>query len=336
MNASSSELMYIASLIRKKIHPSPVVTWIIDRNINISNVCVSGCKFCNFHCKQNSENSYITTISQYKEKINELFAIGGRQVLLQGGLNPDLGLDYYTDLFRNLKNIFPELRLHALGPPEIHFLSKKSEKTYNEVLYELKEAGLDSLPGAGAEILSNRVRKIISPGKCSTEEWLEVMRAAHDMGMITSATMMFGHIENNEEIIDHLFYLRDMQSRKKTNCPGFISFTPWTFQANHTQLSKTHKIKKIYSNDYIKLVALSRIILVNIENIQASWLTTGFETAKICLHGGANDLGSIMMEENVVSSAGAKYSATINKLKEVISDAGFKPRLRDQKYQLLD
>ncbi|MFH2141301.1 MAG: cyclic dehypoxanthinyl futalosine synthase [Bacteroidota bacterium] len=334
--ADTSELIFISNEIRKKLHPDSSVSWIIDRNINITNVCISNCRFCNFHCKPNSVKSYITSIDQYKIKIKELLDLGGNQILLQGGLHPKLGLDFYTDLFSELKKLFPDIKLHALGPPEVHHLSKLSKKTYKEVLISLINSGLDSLPGAGAEILSDRVRKTISPGKCTSKQWLDVMRAAHNLGLSTSATMMFGHIETIEERIDHLFLLRELKNECSKNYPGFVSFTPWPFQSENTALNQDYDIKRTTANDYIRLIALSRIVLLNIKNIQASWLTVGFETAKICLHAGANDFGSIMIEENVVSSAGAKYSTSKEKMKNEILSAGFIPHLRNQKYEYLD
>ena len=237
-NASTPELMFVANEIRKIKIPDNKVTWLIDRNVNITNVCILGCTFCNFHCSPKSKKAYITSIDQYIEKINEMKKMGGNQLLLQGGLHPDLGLDYYASLFMQLKKHYPTLKLHALGPPEIVHLSKLSGLNYSEVLLKLCEAGLDSLPGAGAEILSDRVRKQISKNKWSSSEWLNVMRAAHKLKITTSATMMFGHIETKEERTNHLILLRNVQQEKPKNTKGFIAFIPWPFQAEGTALQK--------------------------------------------------------------------------------------------------
>ncbi|MBN2727589.1 MAG: dehypoxanthine futalosine cyclase [Bacteroidales bacterium] len=326
-------LMSTANLIRKKLHPENTVSWMVDRNVNITNVCVSGCKFCNFFCSKNSDKAYVTDMYEYRQKINELFALGGNQLLLQGGLHPELGLKFYENLFQTLKSEFPQLKLHALSPAEIDFLAKKEEKSHLEILTRLREAGLDSLPGAGAEILSERVRKIVSPNKLSGHEWLEVMRVAHKMNMLTSATMMFGHVETVEERIDHLISIRELQSEKPTGSPGFMSFIPWPFYDVGTTLEKTGLVKKLPTAiGYIRLISIARIVLHNISNIQASWLTVGPETASLCLHSGANDLGSIMIEENVVSAAGASYSSGAEELQEVIRKAGFTPRKRNQDF----
>ena len=236
--APTSELMYIASQIRQKLHPGNTVTWMIDRNINITNICISGCRFCNFHRKINGEDTYTTTFEEYKSKIEAMLRLGGNQVLIQGGMHPGYGLAFYSDLFSRLKNEFPDVRLHALGPPEIVHIARKERMSYREVLEKLIEAGLDSLPGAGAEILCDRVRKLISPRKASTSEWLEVMSVAHQIGMVTSATMMFGHIETMSERIGHLIYLRDLQSKKPLSAPGFMAFIPWPFMSEGTELGR--------------------------------------------------------------------------------------------------
>jgi cyclic dehypoxanthinyl futalosine synthase len=334
--SSTPALIYVANEIRKKKIPGNKVTWMIDRNVNITNVCVSACLFCNFHCSPKSKSAYITTVEQYVEKINEMKALGGNQLLLQGGLHPDLDLEFYKDLFKKLKDIFPDLKLHALGPPEIHFLSEGSGKSYRDVLLELCAAGLDSLPGAGAEILSDRVRKIVSKKKCSSQQWLDVMKEAHKLHMLTSATMMFGHLETTMERIEHLVKLREVQQEKPDNATGFIAFIPWPFQDKGTALNKKLGIQnKITAEEYIRTIAISRIMLPNIPNIQASWLTVGKETAQVCLHSGANDFGSIMIEENVVSVAGASYKFDEAGIKKAISDAGFVPQQRDQGYSFI-
>lgn len=330
-------LMAAAHTMRQRLHPGNSVTWITDRNVNISNVCHAGCLFCNFSCSRSSDRAYITTIEEYREKIDELFALGGRQLLLQGGLHPDLGLAYYSDLFRSLKSEYPMLKLHALGPPEIVHIAQLEGADYGTVLDELISAGLDSLPGAGAEILSDRVREQLSPGKCTTEEWLEVMHEAHKRNITTSATMMFGHIETLEERISHLLLLRGVQNLKPAGAKGFISFIPWPFQDTDTVLAKRHNVyNKVTSMEYIRLIAVSRLILNNFDNIQPSWLTVGLPAAQICLHGGANDFGSIMIEEHVVSSAGATHKIDAEGIKEAIRLAGFEPVQRDQEFGVFD
>lgn len=331
--ASLTSLMAAAYDLRLRLHPDNKVTWIIDRNVNISNVCHAGCIFCNFSCSQNSGRAYVTTIDEYRQKIDELIAIGGRQLLLQGGLHPALGLEFYKNLFMRLKQEYPALRLHALGPPEIVHLSKHEGISAGQVLDELTASGLDSLPGAGAEILTDRIRKKLSPGKCSTGEWLMVMAEAHKRGLVTSATMMFGHIETIEERIEHLLLLRDLQNRKPDGATGFISFIPWPFQDQNTVLARKHQVyNTVGAVEYIRMIALSRLVLNNIPNIQPSWLTVGIETAQICLHGGGNDFGSVMMEENVVSSAGANYRMDPAGMKKAIAESGFRPVQRDQEF----
>ncbi len=334
--ASLGELMFVANLLRKKIKTNGKVTWQIDRNVNITNVCLSQCKFCNYYRKYGSEEAYTTTIEQYTEKIKVLFEHGGDQLLLQGGLHPKLGLDFYTDLFRQLKKIEPRLKLHALGPPEVAHIARLSKLSLRETLEKLVEAGLDSLPGAGAEILVDRVRNFISPNKCNTETWLNVMREAHKMGLVTSATMMMGHLETLEERIEHLLAIRQVQSEKPKDAPGFISFIPWPFQDSGTELQTKMGVNKTVSpEEYIRTIAISRIVLSNVQNIQASWLTVGKATAQMCLHAGANDFGSIMIEENVVSSAGAHNSFDAKGIQAAIKEAGFEPQLRNQRYEFL-
>lgn len=332
--APVTELIYTANEIRKKKKPDNKVTWIIDRNVNTTNVCIANCKFCNFFRPPGHEENYITTIEQYKQKIEETFRLGGEQLLLQGGHHPDLGLKYYTDLFRELKSMYPELKLHALGPPEVAHISKLEGKPHIEVLAALQEAGLDSLPGAGAEILNDRVRKLISQGKCSGTEWLDVMRAAHQLHITTSATMMMGHIETIEERFEHLVLIRKVQDEKPENAKGFIAFIPWPFQDEGTILRRVKDVRNdMTSDEYIRMIAMSRIMLPNVEHIQASWLTVGKEAAQVCLHAGANDFGSIMIEENVVSAAGAAHHFTSVEIQQAIRDAGFEPQLRNQQYQ---
>lgn len=333
-NAPTTELMYVANRLRQIQVPNNKVTWIIDRNSNTTNVCNANCKFCNFYRRPNHAESYITTIEEYKTKIEETFKFGGEQLLLQGGHHPDLGLDFYVDLFKNLKELFPTLKLHALGPPEIAHITKLEKSTHYEVLKALKEAGLDSLPGAGAEILDDRVRRLISKGKCGAEEWLEVMRQAHKLHLTTSATMMFGHIETNLERFEHLVKLRDVQAQKPEDAKGFLAFIPWPFMDEDTMLKKLKRARNTVSGDeYVRMIAMSRIMLPNVKNIQASWLTVGKQVAQVCLHAGANDFGSIMIEENVVSAAGAAFRFTADGIQQAIKDAGFEPQLRNQQYE---
>lgn len=336
-NAPTAALMYVGDAIKKHHVPHNKVTWIIDRNSNTTNVCIANCKFCNFYRRPGHEESYITTIEEYKQKIEETFALGGEQLLLQGGHHPDLGLAYYVDLFKELKSLYPNLKLHALGPPEIAHITKLEKSTHTAVLQALKDAGLDSLPGAGAEILDDRVRRLISKGKCGGQEWLDVMRAAHQLDITTSATMMFGHIESNMERMEHFVALRQVQSEKPANSKGFLAFIPWPFMDEDTILKKIKRARNQCTGDeYIRMIAMSRIMLPNIINIQASWLTVGKATAQLCLHAGANDFGSIMIEENVVSAAGASFRFTADGIQKAITEAGFIPQLRDQQYAYRD
>lgn len=333
-NAPTAALMEVAHELRFQQVPGNEVTWIIDRNSNTTNVCIANCKFCNFFRPPGHEEVYITSIEQYKQKIDELFEYGGDQLLLQGGHHPDLGLSYYVDLFSKLKEMYPELKLHALGPPEIAHIAKLEKKSHKEVLQALIRAGLDSLPGAGAEILNDRVRRRISRGKCSGQEWLDVMRAAHQLDLTSSATMMFGHIETNYERFEHLVWLRQVQSEKPADSKGFIAFIPWPFMDENTILNKLKiKSRSVDAENYIRMIAMSRIMLPNIKNIQASWLTVGKQVAQLCLHAGANDFGSIMIEENVVSAAGASFRFTAQGIQDAIREAGFIPQLRNQQYE---
>jgi cyclic dehypoxanthinyl futalosine synthase len=330
------DLMFIANKLRQVHNPGNIVGWMIDRNVNITNICFSQCTFCNFCRRKGSGEGYVTSMEEYISKIDELYSLGGDQLLLQGGMNPDLDLSFYTDLFRKLKKLYPSLKLHALGPPEVVYLAKKERLSFLEVLQKLVIAGLDSLPGAGAEILSDRVRKVVSPAKSTISEWLEVMREAHKLNLPTSATMMYGHIDTIEERIEHLILLRDLQNKKPANNYGFITFIPWPFQDEDTVLLKKHGIRSSYSGpDYLRLIAISRIILNNIRNIQASILTVGREIGMLALLSGANDLGSIMIEENVVSAAGAGNRFNANEIQSIIKEVGFIPGRRNQKYELV-
>ena len=332
-HAPTADLMWVANELRKIQKPDGLVTWQIDRNVNTTNACIANCKFCNFFRPPGHQEVYVTSIEEYKPKIEETIRYGGDQLLLQGGHHPDLGLDFYTKLFSELKDLYPEIRLHALGPPEVAHICKLEGKSHTEVLKALKDAGMDSLPGAGAEILNDRVRRLISRGKCTGQEWLDVMRACHQLDITTSATMMFGHIETLEERFEHLVWIRQVQSEKPAHADGFLAFIPWPFMDDGTLLKRLRGIQNNVSGDeYLRMIAISRIMLPNIKNIQASWLTVGKETAQLCLHGGANDFGSIMIEENVVSAAGAPHRFTYKSIQESIRKAGFEPQLRRQDY----
>ncbi len=333
-NAPLAELMQVADELRKIQVPHNRVTWIIDRNVNTTNVCIANCKFCNFYRVPGHADAYITDIETYKRKIDETFRLGGEQLLLQGGHHPGLGLQYYVDTFRELKQLYPALKLHALGPPEVAHITKLEKSTHREVLLALKEAGLDSLPGPGAEILVDRVRRLISKGKCGSEEWLSIMETAHQLHLTTSATMMFGHVETVAERFEHLVKIRDVQAKKPADAKGFIAFIPWTFQDVDTLLARIRGVQNLVTaEEYIRMIAMSRIMLPNVKNIQASWLTVGKQVAQICLQAGANDFGSIMIEENVVSAAGAPHRFTYKGIQEAIREAGFEPQLRNQQYE---
>jgi len=333
-NAALTELMMIADELRKKQVPHGKVTWIIDRNLNTTNVCIANCKFCNFYRVPGHPDSYITDIETYKRKIDETIRYGGDQLLLQGGHHPKLGLSFYVDLFKELKSLYPNIKLHALGPPEVAHITKLENSTHKKVLIALRDAGLDSLPGPGAEILTDRVRRLISKGKCGAQEWLDIMVEAHKLNITTSATMMFGHVETVQERLEHLVKLREVQAKKPAEAKGFIAFIPWTFQDVDTLLTRIRGVHNLTTaEEYIRMIAMSRIMLPNVKNIQASWLTVGKQVAQLCLHAGANDFGSIMIEENVVSAAGAPHRFTSKGIQKAILEAGFEPQLRNQQYE---
>lgn len=332
--APLTELMFVANELRKKQVPHGKVTWQIDRNVNTTNVCIANCKFCNFFRIPGHQDAYITDIATYKKKIDETIRWGGDQLLLQGGHHPELGLQFYVDLFKQLKQLFPTIKLHTLGPPEVAHITKLEKSTHREVLTALKEAGMDSLPGAGAEILVDRVRRLISKGKCGSQEWLDIMHEAHKLNITTSGTMMFGHVETLRERFEHLVKIREVQAKKPAEAKGFLAFIPWTFQDVDTLLTRIRGVHNLTTPDeYIRMIAISRIMLPNVKNIQASWLTVGKQTAQICLHSGANDFGSIMLEENVVSAAGAPHRFTYKSIQQAIKEAGFEPQLRNQQYE---
>lgn len=336
-HAPLAELMQVADQLRKIQVPHGKVTWQIDRNVNTTNVCIANCKFCNFYRIPGHADAYITEMPEYRKKILETFKYGGDQLLLQGGHHPNLGLDFYTNTFRKIKQEFPSLKLHALGPPEVAHICKLEKMSHHDVLVALQDAGMDSLPGAGAEILVDRVRRLVSKGKCGADEWLQIMHEAHLLNITTSATMMFGHVETIEERFIHLVRIRDVQATKPASAHGFLAFIPWTFQDVDTLLARIRGVHNLVTaEEYIRMIALSRIMLPNIKNIQASWLTVGKPTAQICLHAGANDFGSIMIEENVVSAAGAPHRFTYKTIQASIREAGFEPQLRTQQYKWRD
>ena len=333
-NAALTSLMHVANELRKIQVPHGKVTWQIDRNVNTTNVCIANCKFCNFYRIPGHAEAYITDIETYKKKIEETIKYGGDQLLLQGGHHPALGLSFYTNLFSELKALYPNIKLHTLGPPEIAHITKLEKSTHHAVLLALKEAGMDSLPGAGAEILTDRVRRLISKGKCGAQEWLDIMHEAHKLHITTSATMMFGHVETLQERFEHLVKIREVQSRKPADAKGFLAFIPWTFQDADTLLAKIRGVHNLTTpEEYVRMIAMSRIMLPNVINIQASWLTVGKPVAQLCLQAGANDFGSIMIEENVVSAAGAPHRFTSTTIQESIKQAGFEPQLRNQQYE---
>lgn len=318
-------LARLAHSLRLRLHPEPVVTYVGDRNINYSNICVCACRFCAFFRTPESGEGYIISREEMKQKIDETLRLGGTQILLQGGHHPDLPLEWYEDLLRWMRSTWPGLHIHAFSPPEIFFWSRSFNLAVPEVLRRLKEAGLDSIPGGGAEILHNEVRRQVSPNKCSADQWLQVMEEAHKLGMRTTATMMFGHEEAPAHRLDHLFAIRDLQDRTS----GFTAFIPWTFQPAHTRID----CAPLPAPAYLRLLALSRLVLDNIANIQASWVTMGPEVAQLALYYGANDFGSLMIEENVVAAAGVSYRLSRNEIHRIIRAAGFTPVQRLMDYR---
>jgi cyclic dehypoxanthinyl futalosine synthase len=307
-------------------HPQTVVTYVVDRNINYTNICVSGCRFCAFFKAPGQEGGYVITRQALADKIKETIDLGGTQILLQGGMHPELGLDFYENMLRFIKDNF-DIHIHGFSPPEIHFMAEQFNMPVADVIARLKAAGLDSIPGGGAEILCDEIRSQVSPNKCGTDAWLAVMRQAHHAGMRASATMMFGHLEQAVHVIEHLDRIRRLQDDTK----GFTAFIPWTFQPANTRI----QVEKKTGVEYLKVLALSRIFLDNVDNIQASWVTQGDKIAQTALFFGANDMGSTMIEENVVAAAGVDFMLPVTELQRLISTAGFTPRQRDCFYNLL-
>jgi cyclic dehypoxanthinyl futalosine synthase len=334
---------------KKRFHPENIVTFIIDRNINYTNICINRCRFCAFWKDEGDPEAYLLSKNELFKKIEETINLGGTQILIQGGLHPNLDLSYYINLLHEIKSRF-DINIHGFSPPEICYIADRSHLTIRETLTLLKDAGLDSIPGGGAEILSDRVREVISPKKIKSGRWLKVMEEAHRLGMRTTATMMFGSIEKPEDIIEHLDAVRSLQD--KTN--GFTAFIPWSFQPGNTELSRQLSVFSHRSGDlkpritphpsliypataveYLRVLALSRLYLDNIENIQASWVTQGLKLAQVSLRFGANDFGSTMIEENVVASTGVSYRVSKEDIIKTIKDAGFIPAQRDTYYKII-
>lgn len=328
-NGDLYELAFLADHVRQRLHPQPLVTYVIDRNINYTDICISACKFCAFFKAPDDPAGTVLTRAELEQKILETRDLGGTQVLLQGGLHPDLPLEYYEDMLRFMKGL--GIHVHGFSPPEICHFAGLSGLTIHEVLVRLIAAGLDSIPGGGAEILSDRVRQRIAPRKCSADRWIEVMETAHALGLRTTATMMFGHIETMAERLEHLRRVRELQDRTG----GFTAFIPWPFQPDNTALAAGEAIKKETAFGYLKMLALSRIYLDNIDNIQASWVTQGPKIAQLSLYFGANDFGSTMIEENVVAAAGVRFRLAEEEIRRLVRGAGFEPRQRLMDYTLV-
>jgi cyclic dehypoxanthinyl futalosine synthase len=305
-----------------------IVTYIVDRNINYTNVCNVYCKFCAFYRTERDGDHYVLSFEQIDQKLDELSAAGGVQILMQGGHHPKLSLDWYLDLLRHIREKYPHINVHGFSPPEFQHFAETFRMPMREVISQFREAGLGSIPGGGGEILVDRVRKKISPLKCNSDQWLEVMQVAHEIGLKSSATMMFGHVETVADRIEHLLRIRDQQDRSG----GFTAFICWTFQPQHTVLKVNHPTGVV---EYLRMQALARIFLDNIENIQSSWVTQGPGIGQVALKYGANDFGSVMMEENVVSSAGTTFRLNAQQIESLIRDAGYEPRRRNNWYQLL-
>ncbi len=325
-NANLLQLGELANHQRTQRHLEPFVTYVVDRNINYTNVCVSGCRFCAFYRRPGDAEGYVISKDTLRSKIEETLDLGGTQILLQGGMNPDLDLDYYLDLLLFIKQNFP-IHIHGFSPPEIDYLTEKTGQPLDSILSALIAAGLDSIPGGGAEILVDDVRTRVSPGKCTAARWLEVMRTAHGLGLRTTATMMFGHLETRAQLVEHLLKIRTLQDETR----GFTAFIPWTFQPDNTCI----EVEKATPVEYLKVLALSRLVLDNVDNIQASWVTQGAKIAQTALAFGANDLGSTMIEENVVAAAGVQFRLPLTEMRRLIRSAGYQPRQRDCHYNLI-
>ena len=320
------ELGAAADSIRRRLHPDNRVTFVNDRNINYTNVCMSGCLFCAFYCNPEDGDGYVLTKDELSQKIEETIALGGTQILLQGGMNPELDLDYYLDLLSFIKKNY-RIHIHGFSPPEVCWLAEKSRLSVKETISRLVDSGLDSIPGGGAEILVDEIRSQVSPNKCNAGAWLNVMKEAHHAGLRTTATMMFGHYEKPEHIVRHLSELRKLQDETK----GFTAFIPWTFQPGNTKIPRLPAT----SAEYLRVLSLSRIFLDNFDSLQASWVTQGGKIAQVSLLFGANDMGSTMIEENVVAAAGVKFRLPMEEMIRIIQTAGFEACQRDCYYNIL-
>ncbi|HMK61377.1 MAG TPA: cyclic dehypoxanthinyl futalosine synthase [Dissulfurispiraceae bacterium] len=329
-NADLLDLGDYVDRMRKSLHPEGMVTFVVDRNINYTNVCINQCRFCAFYRSAESPEAYILSEGELFKKIEETIELGGTQILIQGGLHPDLGLDYYTSLLKSIKSRF-EINVHGFSPPEVCYLAKKHNLTINDTIRTLKDAGLDSIPGGGAEILSDRIREVLSPKKIKSGDWLRVMEEAHGLGMRTTATMMFGSIETPEDIIEHLDAIRSLQDRTG----GFTAFIPWSFQPGNTDLNKDTGSHTATAVDYLRVLSISRMYLDNVKNVQASWVTQGLKLAQVALRFGANDFGSTMIEENVVRAAGVSYRVSKEDIINAIKATGFIAAQRDTYYNLI-
>lgn len=332
-NVPLKKLGAMANEVRQELHPQKIVSFIIDRNINYTNICWVDCKFCAFKRRINEEGIYILSFEEIDQKIDELLAIGGTQILFQGGVHPKLKIEWYEDLVSHIHKKYPNITIHGFSAIEINYIAKISKIPISEVLLRLQAAGLSSIPGAGAEILSDRVRDVIAPKKLSVAEWLEVHREAHKIGMKTTATMMFGSVENDEDIIEHLSHIRNLQDEYG----GFRAFISWSFQPRYTPLQREFpNLYSASSNRYLRILAVSRIFLDNVVNLQSSWVTQGSHIGQLALLFGANDLGSTMMEENVVSSAGVSNRMNAQEMISLIKDLGLRPAKRNTAYQILE
>ena len=322
-----------ADRLRKAVHPDGIATYIVDRNINYTNVCAAGCRFCAFHRAEGHREAYVIDRDTLASKIRETIDLGGVQILLQGGHHPNLRLDWYEELLRWIKSNW-KIHVHGFSAPEIHHFARIEGLPVREVLRRLQAAGLDTLPGGGAEILVDRVRSALARDRCTAGEWLDVHRAAHEMGMRTTATMVIGHIETLAERVEHLRAIRDLQDESRSaGRAGFTAFIMWTMQTEHTGLAR---LQPAGSHEYLRTLAVCRLFLDNIENLQASWVTQGGEIGQLALRFGANDMGSTMLEENVVSRAGATFTMDEARIRRVIREAGFTPKRRDCLYRLLE
>jgi cyclic dehypoxanthinyl futalosine synthase len=332
-NASLIELAQKASAVKAKLHPKKVTTFIVDRNINYTNVCWVDCKFCAFYRHDKEDDSYVLKEDEISRKIEELLAIGGTQILFQGGVHPKLKIDYYENLVDFIHKKYPQVTIHGFSAIEIDYISRISKISYSEVLSRLKEKGLSSIPGAGAEILSDRVRDIIAPKKLDSSNWLKVHEEAHKLNIKSTATMMFGTVETDEEIVEHLDMIRNLQDQTS----GFRAFIMWSFQSDNTKLIEEQpQITPTSSNRYLRLLAVARLFLDNFPNIQSSWVTQGSYIGQMALKFGANDLGSTMMEENVVKAAGAANRMNQDEMIRLIKDIGEKPAKRNTAYEILE